>query len=1480
MYEIIRHKSNPLSVKHFASKLEFQARGAGHNHGVLWLDIGKIEQKVDIRQLRSDYNPEKEHCLQDPEQVHEVNTFLTERGYKPDKKKRKDNVHKALRYLQRLEKIEEQTELQDDHQKDLKYLKKIFPLYGLNAILGKLQQNDEVNDSELKKVVTFVDAFCTVSLHPAIVGPVVAAIAQKVNQHHHTKTCRKYQTKCRFNIPKLPSYNTIIARPPKRNLSPEEKTYVEEKYDAIIKKVKAVLDEKETISTILEKYPKEEEKTVMDAKEGRVLRINAVLDKAGMTSKKDKEDYCQALSYSSSGYTVVMARDIDELMVNSYNPEITMAWDGNTDFQFCFDFYAIITYITEYFTKDDTGVVKILVDTMKASDSVDLKEQMKLLMNTWIKNRQMGEAEAVYRLTREFKFRDSDTKYVFVQTCPRSERSKTLKNVTDKPEYARFPKVSVENHTLGEYVEQYDINSKYERRDLENNPELDDISFSHMTKMYRTFWGKDEKCDENATDDEEEENADNARCTTEPGEEKAFDIADNNHEFAKLHADYKTNPVDFEIEEEISSNEKFKFVMMYPLKIGEGAPLPKLFKLKDPFPGEPPYMKLRTKPAVLRYHKYNAQRSPESYWYAEAVLYLPHKDEEDLQEKLREAKSCNPGAWELFVKKISHVKGQVMEYVEENEEARLMAAEMFINNNLTGEFMDPQGEQENDDDQLDKIVLQEEFQHLDPELAEPYTDDVFEKVFQPIHVLPLQELRVEARKLDFYQRKVLEIGVKHARSLVKARGGKNAPPQNPPLVMVDGAAGAGKSCTINILKLILKLIMQQPGDNPECPYVLLCAPTGTAAVNIKGQTLHTTFSFTWGDEHFSLSDKNRDTKRALFRNLKFVIIDEISMVKADQLYQLDLRLREIKMQPNKLFGGIALFVFGDIMQLKPVKGVYIWCQPRNIEYFHAFHVQSHWEHFDVISLVENHRQKSDAEYADILNRIRVGMLTNEDLQILQDRVRPEGHPDLTGNTVIASTHAVVNKHNKLCLEQIKSKLVEIEAINSHNNIPNFSPKVDKKKGTVGTTAYVQMLQVKQGCRVMMIDNIDVTDCLCNGSVGSVKGIVRDKNGVVQFLMVKFDNDDSGREMRRCHPRLEKSFPGCTPVKRQMVKYSTSARSKGSRANLATVQQFPLIVSFASTTHKMQGQTIVAPRKAAVDLRSVFGPGQAYVMLGRVQTQHQLHILGSLPDNKIYADKNALSQLETMRAKSLNKHPSVWEKNFAKMIKVYFHNVQSIRDKFEDIKLDSIPTFGDALIFAETWLEPNSNMEDQTLQLKDYRLHLNSAGRGKGLAIFYRANKFSITQSTKDENCQISKLESGNVTIISLYRSQMDTTLHEQLKAIIPSEGTCLIIGDFNICSKLQSNHGIFKTLRSLNFVLLVDEATHLKGGHLDQAWLRNSNQKHDIQLYSPYYTCKDHDALLFSLYDPTTEQGIQFLNGRGSLNSNKIILRKNKGLQF
>ena len=262
--------------------------------------------------------------------------------------------------------------------------------------------------------------------------------------------------------------------------------------------MKEVLNDEEAINTILENNPKELETTEYEAKEGRKLRIDAVLEKAGLKTMEQKQEYYEALSFSSSGYTIVMARDVDELMVNSYNPEIARAWNGNTDFQICLDFFAIINYVSEYFTKDDSGVVKIMVNTLKASDCDELQDKMKLLMNTWIRNRQMGEAEAVFRLTKEYHFRDSDTKCVFVQTCPRSERSKILKNVTGKTEYQNYEKIKVENHKDGEYVEQYDINSKYDRRDIANNPVLDYLSCSQMVKMFEASWGtKREKVTDN-----------------------------------------------------------------------------------------------------------------------------------------------------------------------------------------------------------------------------------------------------------------------------------------------------------------------------------------------------------------------------------------------------------------------------------------------------------------------------------------------------------------------------------------------------------------------------------------------------------------------------------------------------------------------------------------------------------------------------------------------------------------------------------------------------------------------------------------------------------------------------------------------------------------------------------------------------------------------------------------------------------------------
>ena len=102
-----------------------------------------------------------------------------------------------------------------------------------------------------------------------------------------------------------------------------------------------------------------------------------------------------------------MARDLDEINVNSFNPEWLLAWNGNIDLQICLDYYAVITYITDYFTKDTTGTMEFLKKALKESDCDSLKEKMSLMMNTYISHRQMGEAEAIYKIFPDFHFKES-----------------------------------------------------------------------------------------------------------------------------------------------------------------------------------------------------------------------------------------------------------------------------------------------------------------------------------------------------------------------------------------------------------------------------------------------------------------------------------------------------------------------------------------------------------------------------------------------------------------------------------------------------------------------------------------------------------------------------------------------------------------------------------------------------------------------------------------------------------------------------------------------------------------------------------------------------------------------------------------------------------------------------------------------------------------------------------------------------------------
>jgi DNA replication protein DnaC len=376
------------------------------------------------------------------------------------------------------------------------------------------------------------------------------------------------------------------------------------------------------------------------------------------------------------------------------------------------------------------------------------------------------------------------------------------------------------------------------------------------------------------------------------------------------------------------------------------------------------------------------------------MLYTGYTDEQQLGAD--DEKKCI----ELYLEKqdaIQLVKSHLMPYTDGVEEARHYVQEAMNEERTTvndiGDELDPEQEKEIMECDDGEEILHPDFVQVNPDEME-FENNVkqVKRTLRRIEVKTADEILKEARNLDACQKRALHVALNFAQDVIISRKGK-IPYPGAPFMMVHGGAGSGKSTLINVISQHFHHIMLRDGDDLDCPYVLLSAYTGTAAANVDGQTLHTLFSFNFGAGFMSLSDKMRDEKRNLYKNVKILIIDEISLVDSDMLYKIDLRLREIT-QLGVPLGNIAIFVLGDLMQMCPISGRFIFLEPRNIQFFLTSEMDPLWSKFECINLEINHRQGEDKDYADMLNRIRVGKQTSEDIQKLKERVRNEDHEDV------------------------------------------------------------------------------------------------------------------------------------------------------------------------------------------------------------------------------------------------------------------------------------------------------------------------------------------------------------------------------------------------------------------------------------------------------------------------------------------------------
>ena len=391
-------------------------------------------------------------------------------------------------------------------------------------------------------------------------------------------------------------------------------------------------------------------------------------------------------------------------------------------------------------------------------------------------------------------------------------------------------------------------------------------------------------------------------------------------------------------------------------------------------------------------------------------------------------------------------------------------------------------------------------------------------------------------------------------------------------IFVTGRAGTGKSTLLNHLSW------------NTSKQIVICAPTGVAALNVGGQTIHSLFRLPIGVIADHELEQSRELQK-LLNTIETVVIDEVSMVNADLLDAIDRSLRQARGKAELPFGGVQVVLFGDPYQLAPVPGdaderAYFADNYESMWFFDA----KVWREADlrIYELATIHRQHEE-EFKGMLNAVRHGRVTAE----IAGQLNSTGarQPPKDGTITLATTNATVNRINATELARLPGKVLTARA---------------EINGEFGGRAYPadESLELKVGAQVMFLRN-DVGQGdgprWVNGSVGVVTKIS-------STVFVDLD----GVEVE------------VNPAIWEKVKYSYSAVTKELKRDIvAEFTQFPLRLAWAVTIHKSQGKTYDS---AIVDLGSrSFAPGQTYVALSRISRLDGLYLSRPLRPSDIIVD---------------------------------------------------------------------------------------------------------------------------------------------------------------------------------------------------------------------------------------------------------------------
>ncbi|HZJ18285.1 MAG TPA: AAA family ATPase [Patescibacteria group bacterium] len=395
---------------------------------------------------------------------------------------------------------------------------------------------------------------------------------------------------------------------------------------------------------------------------------------------------------------------------------------------------------------------------------------------------------------------------------------------------------------------------------------------------------------------------------------------------------------------------------------------------------------------------------------------------------------------------------------------------------------------------------------------------------------------------------------------------------------ITGKAGTGKSTFIEYFR------------NRSTKNIAVLAPTGLSAINVKGQTIHSFFRF---PPHFITKDSIAKNIRSLiYKELDTIIIDEISMVRADVLDGIDLFLRKYGKDKELSFGGIQMIFIGDLFQLSPVlkrEEMQVFSEAYESPYFFSSKAFKDGM-FKVANFSKIFRQ-SDENFVEILNNIRNGSRDSSVYNLINQRVVSKDKIDRKKYITLTTTNSVANAINYSELNKINKPLFVFKA-----EIEGDFPTEDR------SLPVDLELNIKEGAKVMFVKN-DKAKRFVNGTLGVIDSVTKEEirvklDGLNKVVIVNIEEWDN-------------------------IKYSfDQEKSEIIATSVGVLKQFPLKLAWAITTHKSQGMTF---DKVAIDFSvSPFTHGQTYVALSRCRSLEGISLTRKIYPNDVIVNEEILN----------------------------------------------------------------------------------------------------------------------------------------------------------------------------------------------------------------------------------------------------------------